>query len=65
MSVKLLQLIKDPEKRLKELMRFLKCNFITEPTLRALFTDDEIQYLKLKGLIKVEVWILNRREKNE
>ena len=63
MSVKVLSMIKDPERRLKELMRFLKCDFLTDPTLRAVFTDDEIECLKSKGLTKVEVWILNRRDK--
>jgi hypothetical protein len=52
---------KDPELRLKEIMRFLGTQFITEPALKALFSDEEIEYLKSKGLTKVEVYIMNNR----
>jgi hypothetical protein len=53
--------VKDPEARLKEIMRFLKTEFVTEPTLKVFFNNEEIEYLKLKGLTKVEVYIINNR----
>jgi hypothetical protein len=52
---------KDPEIRLKEIMKFLKTQFVTEPTLKTFFSDEEIEYLKSKGLMKVEVYIMNNR----
>jgi hypothetical protein len=59
--IELIERGKDPETKLREIMRFLKTHFITEPTLKALFSDEEIEYLKSKGLVKVEVYIMNNR----
>jgi len=52
---------KNPEIKLRELMKFLKVPFLTEPTLKTFFSDEEIEYLKSKGLTKVEVYIMNNR----
>jgi hypothetical protein len=59
--IELIERAKDPETRLREIMKFLKTQFITEPTLKALFSNEEIEYLKSKGLVKVEVYIMNKR----
>jgi len=59
--IELIERGKDPETKLREIMRFLGTQFITEPTLKTLFSDEEIEYLKSKGLTKVEVYIMNNR----
>jgi len=59
--IEIVERIKDPEKRLKEIMTFLKTPFVTEPTLKAFFSDEEIGYLSSKGLTKIEVYIINDR----
>ncbi len=59
--IELIERGKNPETRLREIMRLLRTQFITEPTLKAFFSDEEIEYLKSKGLTKVEVYIMNDR----
>jgi hypothetical protein len=62
MNVDVIKSIPDIELRIEMLVKSLKVNFFTEPTIRYFFNDDEINDLMNRGILaKVEGYLFNKK----
>jgi hypothetical protein len=62
MNIDVIKSIPDIELRIEMLVKSLKVNFFTEPTIQYFFDDDEVNELMNRGILtKTEGYLFNKR----